>query len=163
MTLLKKVNTHCTAQKNAGATTLSIYVATVQHMQEHGDWTPLAALIAKSQPKVSGIVRKLANKTLIGWKLMKDANNKDTGGLRMVKVKTENQGFDESFLRKVSDLVGSKATIQSKLVGELFERAVQPEKTTAELLEAFNAYAKRFAKTHNLPLSVLVGDHQPAH
>lgn len=58
-TLISQVKGFVTSQNKAGKLGLAMMERTIDHMFEHKDWTPLAWLIAKSDPKDASIYRSI--------------------------------------------------------------------------------------------------------
>jgi hypothetical protein len=157
MSLLKQVINHATGQATSSQATLRLFVQCVEHMAgDSGDWTPLAALIGRSQPAQSARVRQLVAQSLNGWALKKDPEVKQTGGLRFVKREGHNQGFNWEFVDKVRAEMEGKAGIQSKSVKDLLPKRVSAEKSQPQYALAFRKYADKMAKDHGLTRAELL-------
>ena len=121
-TLMRRVIAHTAGQKTSGQNTLALFVETVDHwMGESNDWSPLAALVGRSEPAQARALASLVRVTTFGWTLKDDSEQ--TSGKRFVKIKDKNQGFDETMLGKIRALVKDKKSIQSEDVKALYKKA----------------------------------------
>lgn len=147
--LISRVKSHTTSQGTQGAATLALTVECIEHGFEHDDFTPLVALVSLSQPAAARNVRAIVGKVVQGYKLTK--SDKADYGMKFAKVKDQNQGFDETQLRKVKDLVVAKKPIQSKDVSS-FIKGDAPEVTPkfeARPVDKVQAAAKAWAAKHD--------------
>ena len=150
-TLVSKIKQHCTAQGSQGAKTLELVAVCVKHMRDHeGEWTPLVTLIGMSQPAQSRIIRKIAERILQGYTFNKD--DKQDSGLRVAKVKDVNQGYDETVLRKLDDMIEGKATLQGADVKEYFF----PASTVVWSVETYAATIAKKAVKEGSDINALI-------
>lgn len=130
--LLKRVKSHCTGQATSGQNTLALTLECIEHMRDNqNEWSALAYLIGKSQPTQSRMVRKITGRVLQGWQVKKD--DAQPSGLRFVKLKGQNQGYDEAQMEGLKCLVQSKASVQSKIVVQSFTPEKAEPKPVSEL------------------------------
>ena len=116
-TLLKQVQGFTRGQGRAGINGLALVASTIDHMFEHGDWTPLAWLIAKTEGSDSTTIRRIVNECVGGVKMKRDI--KQPSGLH-IKV-GDNAGPSEK-MPLLRGLIEEKVSFRSKIVREaLFE------------------------------------------
>lgn len=150
-TLVSKIKTHCTAQGSQGAKTLELTAVCIKHMRDNqGEWTPLVTLIGMSQPAQGRIVRKIAERVLQGYNIGKD--DKQDSGLRVSKVKDVNQGYDETVLRKLDDMIDAKATLQGAVVKDYFF----PASTTVWSVDTYAATIAKKAVKEGSDINALI-------
>jgi hypothetical protein len=117
--LIAQIKSHCTLQGSQGVKTLALTKVCIDHMEgDSGDWSPLAMLIGRSQPAQSRIIKKIVEKILQGYSIVKD--EKQDSGLRISKIADMNQGFDEGGKTTLATLVSDKATLQGAAVKDAF-------------------------------------------
>ena len=145
--LISRVKSHTTSQGTQGAATLALTVECIDHGFEHDDFSPLVALVALSQPAASRNVRAIVGKVVQGYKLVK--SDKADYGMKLSKVKDQNQGFDSTMLNKVRAMVSDRKTIQSKDVAA-FIKGDKAESATFEAKDpaAYETRAKTWVKSH---------------
>jgi hypothetical protein len=138
--LITRVKRHTTTQGTQGAASLALFVETVDHGFEHADFTPLVALITRSQPAQSRVMRGLLGVCTNGYTLVK--SEKADYGHVFRKMKDANQGKTGK-LEKVRDLVAAKVSIQHKDVAALYKK---PAAATPDFDP--KAAAARWIKAH---------------
>jgi len=142
-TLIQQIKSHCTSQGSQGVKTLALVKVCIDHMEgESGDWSPLAMLIGRSQPAQSRIIKKIVEKILQGYSIVKD--EKQDSGLRISKIADMNQGFDEAGKTTLATLVEDKATLQGAAVKDAFLPKV--EKPDFDITAAVEKSVKAMAK-----------------
>jgi hypothetical protein len=117
--LITRVKRHTTAQGTQGASTLALFLETVDHGFEHNDFTPLVALIARSQSAQSRIMRGLLGVCTNGFVMAK--SEKADYGHVFRKAKGANQGTTIK-LDRVRDMVAAGVSIQHKDVAALYKK-----------------------------------------
>lgn len=137
-TLIKQVKGFVTRQNNAGASGLALFTSCVDHMFEHGDWTPLAWLIAKTASRDGAAFRSILGAV--------------TGGVSIVTTSKEAKEQPSGIVIKVKDNAGpsDKMTLLREMVDEgvsfrsnaIRERLLEKEKPEFDL----KAYASRLVK-----------------
>ena len=65
-TLIKQVQGFVRGQNTGGKNGLAFVEKTIDHMFEHGDWTPLAWLVAKSDPSDARLYRAIIGRCVGG-------------------------------------------------------------------------------------------------
>ena len=134
-TLIKQVQGFVRNQSKAGAAGLALLNTCIDHMFEHGDWTPLAWLVAKSDAKDGAIFRSIIRET--------------TAGVSMVSSSKEAKEQPSGILIKVASNAGptDKMPILRELVAEgvSFRSNAVKERLMDKKATEFNlkAYAKR--------------------
>jgi len=121
-TLIKQVQGFVKGQSKAGANGLNLVAVTIDHMFEHGDWTPLAWLIAKTEGSDSTTIRRIVNECVGGVKLKKD--NKQPSGMSIVVG--DNAGPSEK-MPLLRGLIEHKVSFRSKDVREVLFEKVETE------------------------------------
>jgi hypothetical protein len=145
--LISRVKSHTTSQGTQGAATLALTVECIDHGFEHDDFTPLVALVSLSQPAASRNVRAIVGKVVQGYKLVK--SDKADYGMKLAKVKDQNQGFDSAMLDKVRAMVSERKAIQSKDVTTFIKGdKAEPAAFEAKEPDAYETRAKTWVKAH---------------
>lgn len=150
-TLMQRVVSHTTGQKTSGQNTLALIPECVDHMfGESGDWTPLAALIGRSEPRQSRLVAAIVGQVVMGWTKTKDASVKNTGGVRFKKKKGANVGIDSAKMDVLRTLVDRKLSIQSEDVRkELLPSTKAAEKPLSGVAQTKAKNIAKFIHDHD--------------
>lgn len=140
--LITRVRGHITSGINQGRATVALFVECVEHFEQHNDWTPLAELIGGQDASRGATLRRYSNNVVKGWNIRKD--EKQRGGLAFKKDADANQGFDQSRLDQVRDLVKNEETIGGAAAKVLFKPVTEQvdDKQAKCITTAQNAVAK---------------------
>ena len=144
--LITRVKSHTTSQNTQGQVTLALTKECIEHGFDHKDFTPLVALVSLSQPAQGRAVRSIIGKVVNGYKLAK--SDKADFGMKFSKVKDTNQGVDETQMRKLSDLIVEKKSIQSAEVKGFIKGEVVSKDFEAKDMEKHLESAAKWVKDH---------------
>lgn len=144
--LITRVKSHTTSQNTQGQVTLALTKECIEHGFEHNDFTPLVALVSLSQPAQGRAVRAIIGKVVNGYRLAK--SDKADFGMKFTKVKDANQGVNDTQMRKLSDLIEEKKSIQSEAVKAFIKGEVVSKKFEAKDVEKHLESAAKWVKDH---------------
>lgn len=136
-TLSKTVKAYCAGRVKSGAKGLELIKVAVDHAYLHGDTTPLAWLIAKTDPADSKAIRRIAGKVMGGAVLARDV--RQPSGIR-ITLKENAAPTDKMAVLRV--LVEEGVSFTSPRVKvELFDEEKEP--TVFDMKKAAKSLAKR--------------------
>lgn len=134
--LISMVKSYTTNNEKAGVKGLELVKSTIDHMFEHGDWTPLAWLIGQSQATDATRFRAIIGACVGGIAIKKDV--KQPSGL-FVTVGA-NAGKTEKYAKLVA-CIDSHVSFRSVVIAEEIL-----DKETEEKVYSIDAVALTFAK-----------------
>ena len=174
--LMGRVNGWVTGINSSGRNGLIIVRDCLQHMNEHGDWTPLARLMSKAPTAHKSNIRLIVGRVLQGWTVSQGVKEGVAEGAKSIfdrqvvfkKVKGKNQGFDDVQMAKLQLLIDSQTSILSGKIREVFkaEKAEKAPKAKADLLTSARDRLVKWCKEngitpHELALALEVPEGQP--
>ena len=140
ITLSQVVKKYVTGNANQGARGLELCLVSVRHAFQHGDTTPLAWLIAKSEGKDSDLFRSIAGKVMGGVTMKKDATQ--PSGL---KITLGENAAPTASITILENLVADKVSFRSDRVKEeLLART--PTTKDFDLDKVTKAFVKKLHK-----------------
>lgn len=136
-TAIKQAQGYVRGQLKGGSTGLALTLQFIEHMLEHGDWTPLAWMVGKLEKRDGARIRAIIGSVV--------------GGVTIVTAGKEAKAQPSGVLFKMSDNAGPTKNMETlrSLIEE--ETSFRSAKVQKELLGKdpapfdLKAYAKRFA------------------
>ena len=106
--LMGRVNGWVSGINTSGRNGLVIVKDCLNHMNEHGDWTPLATLMSKAPTAHKSNIRLIVGRVLQGWTVSQNVKEKAAEDDKSIfdrqitfkKIKGKNQGFDDVQMAK---------------------------------------------------------------
>lgn len=118
MTLIARVKSYVTSQNKGGVVGLRMIQDTLEHMEKHNDWTPLAWLIAKSDARDARIYRSIVGAVTKGVSMTattREAKEQPSG---LHVKRTKDWGFTNKWAM-LHELCDKGLSFRSKDVQEL--------------------------------------------
>lgn len=136
-------------QKNAGAVGLALVVRTVDHMFEHRDWTPVAALITGVDEKDGRILRAIVGQVTGGLTIVKDAKA-DYG----IKITMAANAGPTDLMEDLRQLVADGCSFRGKEVQEII---LAKEPKPADFANYLKAVFRKVEKEHWSVVDLIAG------
>lgn len=118
-TIMTQVKSFCTTANNAPHKALSLVLASMDHMIQHGDWDALAYFIGHGPRNYSTIARAIVGQCLGGVELDTSSKKAKAHKCRAIFIKGDNFGATER-MSELRRLVAANERITSKAVREVF-------------------------------------------
>lgn len=124
--MLQKVKSYTKGQRNAGAKGLAFCMNCIDHMFEHGDWTPLAWLITGMDKRDGSIMRSIVREVTGGVSLTtqsKAAKEQPTG----IEIKMADNAGPTDKMAILRKMVEEGVSFRSQLVQKnLMDKSANP-------------------------------------
>lgn len=160
-TLLKTVQGYVSNRQKSGATGLRLILTAIEHAFEHGDSTPLAWLIAKTEDKEGKVIRRIVGACVSGVSLemtSEEARRQPSGIIiRGFEGGTKRKAKVKNEIGLLSELVAAGHGFMSKAVADALFPAPEKKDTYGlkEAVASFNRLVKKI-EDHEMTLDMVL-------